>query len=58
MFVSGHASGQDFGDNRIGNDGKAVVDGSGCGSILQIVYFAEGQHEGEHALLVIEQDFA
>ena len=36
--------------------GKAVGDGAGRCGVLEVVDLAEGQHEGEHAVLVVEHD--
>src|SRR5690606_11852054 len=39
-------------------DGEAEVDGASRRGIFQVVHFAEGEDEGEDALLVVEQDLA
>ena len=56
MLVGGDARGQDFGDQRIGDDGEAKVDGPRGGGVLEVVHLAQGQDEGEDPVLVVEQD--
>ena len=58
MLVRCDASGQDLGDDRIGDDREAKVDGAGSGGIFQVIDLAQCQHEGEDAVLVVEQDVA
>ena len=53
VLVAGDARGQDLRDDRIGDDREAIVDGPGGRRVLQIVHLAQGQHEGEHAILVV-----
>ena len=58
VLVGGDAGRQDLRDARVGDHREAVVDGAGGGGVLQVVDLAQGQHEGEHAVLVVEQDLA
>jgi hypothetical protein len=58
MLIGGHACRQDFRNDRIRNDGEAEVDRAGRSGVFQIVHFAEGEHEGKDAFLVVEQDLA
>ena len=58
VLVSGDARRQDFGDDGIGDDGEAKVDGARRRRVFQIVHFAEREHEREHAILVVVQNLA
>jgi hypothetical protein len=58
VFIRGDTGRQDFGDDRIRDNGEAEVDGARRRGIFQIVHFAQGQHEGKDAFLVVEQNFA
>ena len=56
VLVRGDTGGQDLRDAGIGDDGEAVVDRTCRGRVLQIVHFAQRQHERKDALPVVEQD--
>ena len=56
MLVGGYTGGQDFGDDRVGDDRETEIDGAGGGGILQVVDFAQGQYKGVDTVLIIEQD--
>ena len=58
MLVGRDAGGQDLGDDGVGDDREAEVDRARRGGVLQVVHFAQRQHEGEDAVLVVEQDLA
>ena len=58
VLIGGDAGGQDFGDDRIGDDREAEVDRPGRGRVFQVVHFAQGQHKGKDAVLVVHQDVA
>ena len=58
VLVASDAGRQDLGDDGVGDDGEAEVDGAGSGGVLQVVDLAQRQHEGEHPVLVVEQDVA
>ncbi|MEJ2561680.1 MAG: hypothetical protein P8Z42_03225 [Anaerolineales bacterium] len=57
-FTDRDPGGQNFGNHRIGDDGKSVGDRPGGRGIFKIVDLAQGQHEGENAELVVQQDVA
>ncbi len=58
VLVSGDARRQDFGDDGIGDDGEAKVDGARGRRIFQIVHFAQRQHKREDAIFVVVQNLA
>ena len=58
VLVGADAGGQDLRDVGVGDDGEAQVDRAGGGGVLEVVDLAERQHEGEHPVLVVEQDLA
>ena len=58
VLVGGHAGRQDLRDARVGDDREAEADGAGRGGVLEVVDLAEREHEGEHAVLVVEHDLA
>ena len=58
VLVGADAAGQDLGDVGVGDDRKAEVDRAGGGRVLLVVHFAQRQHEGEDAPLVVEQYLA
>jgi hypothetical protein len=58
VLVGRHAGGQDLRDARVGDDREAVRDGAGRRGVLEVVDLAEREHEGEHAVLVVEHDLA
>jgi len=58
VLVGGDAGGQDLGDVGVGDDREAEADGPGRGGVLLVIDLAQGEHEGEDAFLVVEQDLA
>ena len=56
VLVGGDAGRQDLRDAGVGDDREAVVDGARGRRVLQVVDLAQGEHEGEDALPVVEQD--
>src|SRR5664280_1977272 len=58
VLVGGHAGRQDLRDTRVGDRREAEADGPGRRGVLEVVDLAEGEHEGEHAVLVVEHDLA
>ncbi len=58
VLVGGHAGRQDLRDARVGDHREAERDGAGGRRVLQVVDLAEGEHEGKHAILVVEHDLA
>ena len=58
VLVSADAAGQDLRDIGIGDHREAEVDGARRSGELLVVQFAQRQHEGEYAPLVVEQNLA
>ncbi len=58
VLVGGDAGGQDLRDARVGDGREAEADGAGGGRVLEVVDLAQREHEGEHAVLVVEHDLA
>ena len=56
MLVGGHTCGQDLWNDRVSNNREAEIDRTGCRGVLQVIHFAEGEHKGKDAILVVEQD--
>ena len=56
VLVGADARGQDLGDVGLGDGREAVVDGAGRRRVLEVVHLAQGQDEGEDAVLVVAQD--
>ncbi len=55
VLVLGDAGRQYLGDDGIGDDWEAIVDGARSSGVLQIIHLTQSQGEGEDPELVVEQ---